>query len=153
MITRDPLGTWETLSSPSSKAAGDTAYQLQNDPRPRVPDRGGHSRDAAMVSPSEGNEVRRDGRQGVGALRSSREAGERALPDPVERRGCRVAGPEAGTTTRASNLIRCHREVTGSCEGQRIRDVTSPTRVIRTSDLWEPWGVIPRATRPQECIN
>ena len=36
MITRDPLGTWETLSFPSSKAAGDTADQLQDDPRPRV---------------------------------------------------------------------------------------------------------------------
>ncbi len=92
MITRDPLGTWETLSSPSSKAAGDTAYQLQNDPRPRVPDRGGQTRDAAMVSPSEGNEVRRDGRQGVGALRSSCEAGGTGPPGPrgakgVPRRG------------------------------------------------------------------
>jgi hypothetical protein len=43
-----------------------------------------------MVSPNEGNEVRREGRQGVAAPQSSVEAGERALPDPVERRGPRV---------------------------------------------------------------
>jgi hypothetical protein len=56
-----------------------------------------------MVSPSEGNEVRRDGSQGVAAPHSSAEAGERALPDPVERRGQRVAdrrpGPRRGHRT------------------------------------------------------
>ena len=36
MITRVPPGTWETLSFPSSQAAGDTAYQLPIDPRLRV---------------------------------------------------------------------------------------------------------------------
>ncbi len=41
MITRVPPGTWETLSFPSSKAAGDTAYQLPIDPRLRVRGRGG----------------------------------------------------------------------------------------------------------------
>jgi hypothetical protein len=29
MITRDPLGTWETLPSPSSSAGWSPAYQLQ----------------------------------------------------------------------------------------------------------------------------
>ena len=43
-----------------------------------------------MVSPSEGNEARRDGRQGVAAPHSRVEAGERTLPDPGERRGRRV---------------------------------------------------------------
>ena len=61
MITRECLGTWETLPFPSSKAAGVTADQLQSDPRYRVRDRGGRTTDATMVSPSEGNEVRRDG--------------------------------------------------------------------------------------------
>ena len=89
MITRDPLGTWETLPFPSSKAAGDTAYQLQNDPRLRVRDRGGRTTDATMVSPSEGNEVRRDGRQGVGASRSTDEPGELPRMDPGEGRGRR----------------------------------------------------------------
>ena len=40
MITRVPPGTWETLSFPSSTAAGDTAYQLPIDPRLRVRGRG-----------------------------------------------------------------------------------------------------------------
>ena len=75
MITRVPPGTWETLSFPSSKAAGDTAYQLQTDPRLRVRGRGGRTTDATMVSPSEGNEARRNGRQGVAAPHSTVEAG------------------------------------------------------------------------------
>jgi hypothetical protein len=33
MITRDPLGTWETLSSPSSNAGGSPVDQLQDDPQ------------------------------------------------------------------------------------------------------------------------
>ena len=41
MITRVPPGTWETLSFPSSQAAGDTAHQLQIDPRLRVRNRSG----------------------------------------------------------------------------------------------------------------
>ncbi len=41
MITRVPPGTWETLPLPSSQAAGDTAYQLQIDPRLRVRGPGG----------------------------------------------------------------------------------------------------------------
>ena len=41
MITRVPPGTWETLSFPSSQAAGDTAHQLPIDPRLRVRGRRG----------------------------------------------------------------------------------------------------------------
>ena len=82
MITRVPPGTWETLSSPSSLAAGDTAYQLPIDPRLRVRGRGGRTRDATMVSPSEGNEVRRNGRQGVAAPHSTVEAGEPSRGTP-----------------------------------------------------------------------
>ncbi len=60
-------------------------------PRPTTPRRvAGSEQDARVVSPNEGNEVRRNGRTGVGVLRSSSEAGEWALPDPVERRGYRV---------------------------------------------------------------
>ena len=44
MITRVPPGTWETLSFPSSTAAGDTAYQLPIDPRLRVRGRGDEPR-------------------------------------------------------------------------------------------------------------
>ena len=90
MITRDPLGTWETLPFPSSTAAGDTAYQLQVDPRLRVRGRGGRTTDATMVSPSEGNEVRREGRQGVGAFHSTGEPGEPSRRDPGEGRRRRL---------------------------------------------------------------
>ncbi len=62
MITRVPPGTWETLSFPSSQAAGVTAYQLPIDTRLRVRGRGGRTTDATMVSPSEENEARRNGR-------------------------------------------------------------------------------------------
>ena len=86
MITRVPPGTWETLPLPSSKAAGDTAYQLQIDPRLRVRGRGGRTTDATMVSPSEGNEARRNGRQGVAASHSTGEPGEPARRDPGEGR-------------------------------------------------------------------
>ena len=41
-----------------------------------VPCCGGTNRGRTMVSPSEGNEVRRNGRQGVGASRSTAEPGE-----------------------------------------------------------------------------
>ena len=89
MITRVPPGTWETLSFPSSTAAGDTAYQLQLDPRLCVRGRGGRTTDATMVSPSEGNEARRNGRQGVAAPRDRRSGGTKPR-DPVEERRCRL---------------------------------------------------------------
>ena len=89
MITRVPPGTWETLSFPSSQAAGDTAYQLPIDPRlrVRVRGRGGRTTDATMVSPSEGNEARRNGRQGVAAPHSTVEAGEPTRGTPSREGG------------------------------------------------------------------
>ena len=84
-----------------------------------VPSWWGRTGDKPMVLPSEGNEARRDGRQGVAAPHSRDEAGERALPDPGKRRGRRVVdrGLEARRGHRA--LITCHRETTWPCEGQR----------------------------------
>ena len=89
MITRVPPGTWETLSFPSSKAAGDTAYQLQIDPRLRVRGRGGRTTDATMVSPAK--ETKR-GEMG------GRESQHLIVPlkrgtnprNPVKGRGCRL---------------------------------------------------------------
>ena len=52
MITRVPPGTWETLPLPSSQAAGDTAYQLQIDPRLRVRGRGGRTRTQRWYRPA-----------------------------------------------------------------------------------------------------
>ena len=57
-----------------------------------------------MVPSNEGNEVRREGRQGVGALHSTKEAGEPAPGDPEEGRGRRGMEPVEGKMERASNL-------------------------------------------------
>src|SRR3954464_3752137 len=89
---------------------GEPDDQLQDDPRPRVRGRRGRTRDARVVSPSEGDEVRREGRSGVGASRIIAEAGEQALLDPVERRGCRVVGPSSEIPPRGTNLTRYARE-------------------------------------------
>jgi hypothetical protein len=76
-----------------------------------------------MVSPSEGNEVRRDGQQGVAAPHSSDEAGERALSDPVERRGRRVVDrePEPCRGHRTSQHVTAK-------PADRVRDSESATR-------------------------
>ena len=95
-------GTWETLPSPLTSRPEIPAYQLQDDPRLRVRADGDEQR-RTVVSPSEGNEVRRDGRQGVAVPHSSDEAGERALPDPVERGGAAL-WRGVGTTPRTSSL-------------------------------------------------
>ena len=62
--------TSETLPSPSQRPAGDPAYQLQVDPQ-LCPELVRTNRVPTMVSPSEGNEARRNGRQGVAASRRS----------------------------------------------------------------------------------
>ena len=59
--------------------------------------RGSEPTSTHVVPPSEGNEVRREGRQGVGASHSTVETGEfRPAGDPVEGRGCRTMGPSEG---------------------------------------------------------
>ncbi len=68
-------GTWETLPSPSSLPAGARLTNSRLIPG-CVLSRWGRTEDETMVSPNEGNEVRRDGRQGVGASRSTAEPGE-----------------------------------------------------------------------------
>ena len=102
-----------------------------------------------MVSPSEGNEVRRDGRQGVAVPHSSVEAGERALPDPVERRGCRVVDGELEPRRGHRASPACHRETTQSCEGQRFHNVTNRMHLTCTSgSVGDLGGRPPRSTRP-----
>ena len=146
MITRVPPGTWETLSFPSSQAAGDTAYQLQIDPRLRVRGRGGRTTDATMVSPSEGNEARRDGRQGVAAPHSTVEAGERPFRTPWSEGG---AALWTGSWNHAEDTVP-HQRVTAkptqSCEGQRFHNVTNRMHLTCTS------GSVGGATRSYGCI-
>lgn len=75
--------------------------------RPCVLGRRGRTKDTTMVPPREGNRAWRNGRQGVGTSHSSYEAGERALSDPAERRGCRVVNrrPEARQGRRAPKRV------------------------------------------------
>jgi hypothetical protein len=87
--TRGSLGNLRDPSVSTDMSGSGTGIPT---PRPTTLRRvAGSEQDARVVSPSEGNEARRDGRTGVGVPHSSDEAGEWALPDPVERRGCRVA--------------------------------------------------------------
>ena len=87
MITRVPPGTWETLSFPSSQAAGDTAYQLPIDPRLRVRGRGDEPRTQRWYR--QAKETKRGemgGRESY--THSTVEMGTNPR-DPVEGRGCR----------------------------------------------------------------
>jgi hypothetical protein len=52
----------------------------------------------------EGNEGQRDGHAGIGALHSTREAGELVREDPVEGRGRLVAEPWPGNGAGALDL-------------------------------------------------
>ena len=128
MITRVPPGTWETLSFPSSQAAGDTAYQLPIDPRLRVRGRGGRTTDATMVSPSEGNEARRNGRQGVAAPHSTVEAGE----------------PTRGTPSRERSEANC---LTSGCKSRRCRSPCGAV-VISGSLRGDSWAGSPDVQAP-----
>jgi len=60
---------------------------------------------ADVVSEGEGNEAGREGQQGVGAARSSEEAGEPTRRDPVEGRGCRAAESSKGKTKGISSPV------------------------------------------------
>jgi len=76
-----------------------------------------------MVSPSEGNEARRDGRQGVAAPRSSVEAGERPI------RTLWSEGDAAlwtGSWNHAEDTVP-HQRVTAKRPG-RVRDSDIPQR-------------------------
>ena len=59
---------------------------------------------ASVVPPSEGNEVRREGRQGVGASDSTVEAGELSPEDPAEESGCRIKELFEGNMASTSKL-------------------------------------------------
>ena len=142
-------GTWEILTFPEENRTGATGTANSGMiRRPASAAERGRNAGRSKVSPSEGNEVRREGRQGVAVPHSSVEAGERALPDPVERRGCRVVDrtSEPRRGHRASPA--CHRKPTGSCEGQR-HNVTNRMHLTGTSgSVGGLGGQPPRSTRP-----
>ena len=82
----------------------------------------GTNRGRTMVSPSEGNEVRRDGRQGVAAPHSSVEAGERPFRTPWSEGG---AALWTGSWNHAEDTVP-HQRVTAK-RPSRVRDSDSTT--------------------------
>ena len=87
-----------------------------------VPSWWGRTGDEPMVSPSEGNEVRRDGRQGVAAPHSSVEAGERPFRTPWSEGG---AALWTGSWNHAEDTVP-HQRVTAK-PPSRVRDSDSTT--------------------------
>ncbi len=96
-------GTWEILSSPSLRSGSGAPYNKSPGPRRRRARHacGSEEDERAMVPPSEGNEARREGRQEVGALHSTDEAGE-PTRGTLRREGepgyGTVGGKDAGNT-------------------------------------------------------
>src|SRR5208337_3326945 len=80
-------GTWETLPSPS-KCRPETRLTNSRWIHGSASGAGGgRTTDATMVSPSEGNEARRNGRQGDAAPHSTVEAGEPTRGTPSREGG------------------------------------------------------------------
>ena len=125
-------GTWETLPSPSSMPAGDPAYQLQADPRPTSEadgDERGTKRWYRQAKETKCGE--KDGKESEHLIVAV-EAGERAS-GPRGAKGVPHLVTGAGTMARTPRPHAVSPRSTGSCEGQRIHDVTSRMRVMRTS--------------------
>ena len=103
-----------------------------------------------VVPPNEGNEVRRDGRQGFGASHSTVEAGESwPVGDPVEGRGCRAMEPFEGQMagTPGPGTIYTKRQRI-AVQVLRIHGMRSRMRELRTSgSVGAPGGQPPGATR------
>ena len=99
--TRGPLGNLRAPSVSTDMSGSGTGIPTPRSPRSRVP-ADGSKQDARVVSPNEGNEVRRDGRTGVGASRSTNESGE----------------PFRGTRWRERSEANC---LTSGCKSRRRR--------------------------------
>jgi len=84
---------------------------------------------ASVVPPSEGNEVRRQGRQGIGASDSTVEAGELSPEDPVEESGCRIKELFEGNMASTSKLG------TVSTRQERIARLAKQSRTMSFTSL------------------
>ncbi len=101
-----------------------------------------------VVSPSEGNEARRDGRWGVAVSHSTAEAGERRPSGPWGGKGTLRHGPVGGHPVRDS--VPCLPVTVTPADSTAARQsVAERTGCLNWArpDLWEPWGAIPTATR------
>ena len=147
MITRVPPGTWEILSFPSSKAAGDTAYQLQIDPRLRVRGRGDEQRTQRWYR--QAKETKR-GEMG------GRESQHLIVP---LKRGNQPEGPRRGKEVPSHEPLKgnmpgtlrpepCPRNDDGS-RGSRIHEMRNRVRVMcKPGSVGGLGGRPPRSTRP-----
>ncbi len=115
--------------------------RIINSPVPTISrrDRREQTMTPTVVSPSEGNEVRRDGRLGVGASHSIDEAGEQALLDPVEKRGRRVVGSAIPVRTRGHRTL-----VTGIT----VRPSKTAGRRDRHHETSQSWSGNPASLDP-----
>ena len=125
-------GTWRMITRVSRELG--RPCRLHRDCRPETrltnsrlihgprPEPWGRTRDETMVSPSEGNEVRRNGRQGVAVPHSSVEAGERPSRTPWSEGG---AALWTGSWNHAEDIVP-HQRVTAK-PPSRVRDSDSTT--------------------------
>src|SRR4051794_28326682 len=128
-------GTWETRPSPPTIPAREPEHQLPG-AHGRASRPMGAKRDARVVSPNEGNEVRREGRTGVGAPHITTEAGEPSR-GTRRRKGGAVSRNRWGETWRVHwNPWACPRNNNGSHNSlDRVRRWDSrlwPTSSIST---------------------
>ena len=131
--TRGALGNLRDPSVSTDMAGSGTGITT---PRPSALRRAaGSEQDARVVSPNEGNEVRRDGRMGVGAFRSSDEAGERALRGTLWSEGdaCHV------TLDGSAGKLHC---LTTRCKSRRRRSPCGTVKLypasVRVTQSWKP---------------
>ena len=124
MITRVPRELGRSCSSIEDNRIGSNRYsQLRDDPSAmRLRPSGDETQGAPKVSPSEGNEVRREDCQEVAAPHSSVEAGERAFRTPWSEGG---AALWTGSWNHAEDIVP-HQRVTAKRPG-RVRDSESTT--------------------------
>ena len=74
------------------------------------------------------------------------------LPDPVERRGCRVVDGELEPRRGHRASPACHRETTQSCEGQRFHSVTNRMLEFCTSGRVEQETHLVTPPRPTSQV-
>ena len=147
MITRVPPGTWETLSFPSSQAAGDTAYQLQIDPRLRVRGRGDEPRTQRWYR--QAKETKR-GEMGGRESQHLRVPLKRGNQPEGPRRGKEVPShePLKGNMPGTLRPEPCPRNDDGS-RGSRIHEMRNRVRVMcKPGSVGGLGGRPPRSTRP-----
>ena len=146
--TKGSLGTWEALTASRRFLSG--RGDRTTNPRPaavRLGPLGAKAQARRLVTPSEGNGARREGRRESHIPIVPGKQGNPYRGDPAEGRGMSVRDSWAGNPAGALD------PGPGSTERPRIAQRPSEALAGRTGclnwarpDLWEPWGVTPRCT-------